>query len=176
MTPSPITSTPAEDGIDGKVANHMMNRRTIFLLGGVLALAVRDTDNTRARSRQSRRRRGSRRYATISPQLIACDASSPSGIAGLVTIGPMCPVATPDDPCPDRPYAAKLVVQDSAGREVCAAASGEDGRFRIGLAPGEYQLVPVNGVGGLPYASPQTVTVAPNAYTDVSVSFDSGIR
>jgi len=67
-------------------------------------------------------------------------------------------------------------VQDHAGRKVCAAASGKDGRFRVGLAPGEYQLVPVNGVSHLPYASPRTVMVAPHTYTAVLVSYESGIR
>jgi len=37
-------------------------------------------------------------------------------------------------------------------------------------------LVPVNDVDRRPYASSQSVMVAPNTYTAVLVSYDSGIR
>ncbi len=110
------------------------------------------------------------------PEVVACDPFATSGVAGLVLIGPMCPVVTLDDPCPDRPFAATIVIQDAWGQEVCTAWSGEDGRFRAGLAPGDYLLVPLNGEAGLPYASPLPVTVAPDFYTEVTVSYDSGIR
>ncbi len=110
------------------------------------------------------------------PELVACDPFAPSGIAGLVLIGPMCPVVTEDNPCPDRPFAATLVIQNAWGQEVCTAWSGEDGRFRAGLPPGDYLLLPVAGAAGLPYASPLPVTVAPDLYTEVTVSYDSGIR
>ena len=88
----------------------------------------------------------------------------------------MCPVMTQDDPCPDRPYVATIVIRDSQGSEVCATESGEDGIFRVGLPPGQYEVDPSNGQYGLPYASPQTVVVEPGLYTDVLVSYDSGIR
>jgi len=121
--------------------------------------------------------------ASARPQVIvpvpapaACMPTATSGIAGLVLLGPVCPVVTQDNPCPDRPFAATLVVRDAQGHEVCSTRGGDDGRFRIGLPPGSYELVPVNGVAGLPHASAQPVTVAPNQYTEVLVSYDSGIR
>ena len=89
----------------------------------------------------------------------------------------MCPVVRLDDPCPDRPFAAQLVVRNTQGTAICTAASGEDGRFRIGLPPGAYVLDPKSGVpGGLTHAAPVPVTVEPNQYTDVMIFFDSGIR
>lgn len=108
--------------------------------------------------------------------LITCDATAPSGITGVVLIGPMCPVMRADEPCPDRPFAATLLIRDSQGREVCAVSSGEDGRFQVGLPPGSYELVPLtSAAGGLPFAASQSVAVATGRYTDVTVSYDSGI-
>jgi hypothetical protein len=105
-----------------------------------------------------------------------CDPGATSGISGLVLIGPMCPVMREDEPCPDRPFVAILTIRDDDGRTVCVTQSGEDGRFRFGLPPGVYTLVPDNGEFELPYASPQTVIVLPDRDTEVLVSFDSGIR
>lgn len=126
------------------------------------------------RRRRRRRRRG-QAIAAI-PKHDACDLGATSGIAGLVLIGPMCPVVSEDDPCPDRPFAATLEVWDEAGRLVCLTRSGDDGRFRMGLPPGVFEVVPENGEFGLPYAQPQTVTVVAGRYTDVLVNYDSGIR
>jgi hypothetical protein len=88
----------------------------------------------------------------------------------------MCPVMTPDDPCPDRPYAATLVIRDAQGQEPCTIQSGADGLFRAGLPPGSYEIVPVSGAAGLPYASPQAAVVEPSQYTKVLINYDSGIR
>ena len=105
-----------------------------------------------------------------------CDATATSGIAGLVLIGPMCPVMRQDEPCPDQPFAATLIIRDSQGLELCTVSSGDDGRFLVGLPPGSYELIPLTGPGGLPAAAPQWVTVVPDQYTDVTVNYDSGIR
>jgi hypothetical protein len=109
--------------------------------------------------------------------LITCDATATSGITGVVLIGPMCPVMRADEPCPDRPFVATLLIRDSQGREMCALSSGEDGYFRIGLPPGSYELVPGRDVaGGLPSATSQWVAVGTGQYTTVTVRYDSGIR
>lgn len=114
--------------------------------------------------------------AAARTDLIMCDAATTSGITGLVLIGPMCQVMRVDEPCPDQPFAATLIIRDSQGRELCAISSGEDGRFVVGLPPGSYELLPLTGPSGLPAAASQWVAVAPGQYTDVSVSYDSGIR
>ncbi len=109
-----------------------------------------------------------------------CDNNPPpvsSGIEGTVTIGPMCPVERIDSPCPDQPYAATIVIEDGQGVEVARAQSGDDGRFRVALAPGSYTLVPQSPDGaGLPYGAEQQVEVQAGAYTAVAVQYDSGIR
>jgi hypothetical protein len=116
------------------------------------------------------------RSAAARTEIVTCDATATSGITGLVLIGPMCPVMRQDEPCPDHPFAATLIIRDSQGRELCAVSSGEDGRFLVGLPPGSYEVVPFAGSGGLPWAASQWVAVAPGQYTDVTVNYDSGIR
>jgi hypothetical protein len=101
-----------------------------------------------------------------------------SGIEGLVVIGPTCPIERDDETCPDEPLAATLTVQErESGRAVQTLRSAADGHFRANLAPGDYLLVPVSPNPGVPpYAEPIEVTVEPDRYTNVTVTYDSGIR
>jgi hypothetical protein len=100
-----------------------------------------------------------------------------SGIEGRITIGPQCPVMQVGSPCPDVPFVASVrVVQD--GDVVATGRSGEDGSFRIPVAPGEYV---VEGVppdeNGIAVAQAQShIVVTAGSYTRVDLTFDSGIR
>jgi hypothetical protein len=98
-----------------------------------------------------------------------------SGIEGVVTIGPTCPVQRIDSPCPDRPYEATILVLDNARRQIAEARSGLDGRFRVLVPPGAYTLSPPQ-TGTPPYAPEQTVTVTAGHLTTVQIVFDSGVR
>jgi len=127
-----------------------------------------------------------RRLALLLPPLAvlaaACVSTGPvpssggSGIVGLVTIGPMCPVVREDEPCPDQPYQATIVVQDESGSEVARVESGEDGRFSVSVPPGSYALVPQSPESRLPYAGEYQVEVPAGGYPYVHVEYDSGIR
>ena len=97
------------------------------------------------------------------------------GIEGIVLIGPQCPVQSLEDPCPDLPYQATIEVRSRDGRTATQVVSGEDGRFRIGLFPGFYTLHPESG-DPFPRASDQEVVVLDGVYTEVTVTFDTGIR
>ena len=97
------------------------------------------------------------------------------GVEGIVLLGPQCPVATAQDPCPDSPYQAWIRVRRLDGGTVTRVRSGEDGRFRVGLRPGTYRLDPESG-DPLPFAMEQEVEVEAGRYTEVVVSFDTGIR
>ncbi len=113
--------------------------------------------------------------------LTACESSdllgpgSPQGIEGIALLGPTCPVQTQDDPCPDQPHQARITVQDERGEFVTRFSTGEDGRFRVGLRAGRYTLVPESG-NPFPIAEEQSVEVRPGIYTELVISFDSGIR
>ena len=54
-------------------------------------------------------------------------------------------------------------------------STGEDGGFRVGLRPGHYILDPASG-DPFPVASEQDVDVVEGVYTEVVISFDTGIR
>lgn len=99
------------------------------------------------------------------------------GVQGLVTIGPLCPVASPLLPCPDQPYQATLVFLDGNGREVARTVSGSDGRYRIGLAAGAYTLVPLSPPGAIfPRAGSVQVLAPADRYVTVDIAYDTGIR
>ena len=103
--------------------------------------------------------------------------ASDSGIEGIVLIGPTCPVVVEGRDCDDKPYVGEVRIVDRASRKLVATArSGDDGRFRVSVAPGDYTLEPVANAGGLPFGKPIDVTVRPHTYETVTVSFDSGIR
>ncbi len=110
--------------------------------------------------------------------LAGCRASptpSTSGVEGQVFIGPMCPVVQLGNPCPDRPYQATLTILDAEGRKVIQFQTAEDGTFKVSLGPGQYVLRP-DSPGTVPHASEQTFSVTEDAYTRLTVTYDSGIR
>jgi hypothetical protein len=92
-----------------------------------------------------------------------------SGVRGQVLRGPMCPVVTLDNPCPDEPYATDVRVLTGEGEEVATAHSGTDGLFVVRLAPGHYILMTDQG-------SPLDVVVKAHAFARATVEYDTGIR
>jgi hypothetical protein len=97
------------------------------------------------------------------------------GIEGIALRGPTCPVVRLDDPCPDAPHQAWIDVRTARGGKVTRFRTGEDGRFRVGLRPGRYTLVP-ESTEPFPYAGELEVEVVAGVYTEVVISFDTGIR
>ncbi len=111
----------------------------------------------------------------------ACDPSellgpdAAQGIDGIALLGPRCPVQSEQNPCPDTPYDARITIRTASGDFITRIRTGEDGRFRVGLAPGGYVLEPEEG-DPFPAATAQDVEVTEGHYTEVVVSFDTGIR
>lgn len=97
------------------------------------------------------------------------------GIEGIALLGPLCPVVSEDDPCPDRPFETSIDVRRPSGKRVARIRTGEDGRFRVGLRPGSYVLDPVSG-DPFPVSAAQDVEVVEGVYTQVVVTYDTGIR
>jgi len=101
-----------------------------------------------------------------------------SGIRGTVMLGPTCPVERipPDPACEDRPYQTLIIVFRASDpvHAIAFAKSDAKGMFAVSLPPGEY--VVGAGESNLPQCSQLQTTVEPDAYTDVLVSCDTGIR
>jgi hypothetical protein len=107
-------------------------------------------------------------------------AAPPSGIEGSVWLGPNCPVARdpPEPGCEDRPYATRLQALEAGLTRVRAEfASGSDGRFRVDLAAGTYEIRRAPDDKPFPTcAVPEPVVVRGGAYSTVRVDCDTGIR
>jgi hypothetical protein len=101
-----------------------------------------------------------------------------TGIAGTVTLGPMCPVMRADQPCPDQPYEATVtIMESSSGQQVAQAHSDAQGFFQIALMPGTYILHPETPADNIfPTAGEQTITVTSGQIIQVMISYDTGIR
>ena len=100
------------------------------------------------------------------------------GIEGQVLIGPTCPVVSPNDlDCADKPYQATLTILNTSGAKLTQFTTNANGIFRINLNPGEYILRPESPSGtSLPVAQEQSFTVITGQFTQLTVTYDSGIR
>jgi hypothetical protein len=102
-----------------------------------------------------------------------------TGVRGMVTAGPTCPVETiPADPaCAPRPVpGAVLVFTDADGHEVKRVTSAEDGSFSVELPPGVYGVTAQAVEGLMATPAPMEVEVEAGQPTELQVSYDTGIR
>ncbi|MEK7638192.1 MAG: hypothetical protein AAB375_02085 [Patescibacteria group bacterium] len=106
----------------------------------------------------------------------AWSQTSQSGISGIMLTGPTCPVVRVNDPsCNDKPYQGQFIVRKvSGGPEVARFSTDTNGRFEVILAPGTYTIEPVQhiGLGN----QPQSVEVKAGIMSDITLTFDTGIR
>jgi len=102
-----------------------------------------------------------------------------SGIEGQVLLGPMCPVVQVGTPCSDQPFQATIVFWNAERtKRIRTFTSDEQGRFRVPLAPGDYYVDPQPAEPDHPFPAPipQTVTVPPDHFAQITVQYDTGIR
>ncbi len=109
-----------------------------------------------------------------------------SGITGQSLIY-VCPVEFPGEVC-TQPFATSFQVFSESGDLITERNTDTEGRFRINLKPGDYQVVPrppsqPQAPPGLippsilyPFAPPFMVTVPFKKFVKVVVVFDSGVR
>lgn len=109
---------------------------------------------------------------------------SPSGetvsLSGVALAGPVCPVERdpPDPACAPRPVeGAAIVVLDERGDEVATLRTDADGRFRVELSPGRYELVPQQPEGIMHAPAPVTVELRAGSDPEpIELAYDTGIR
>ena len=102
-----------------------------------------------------------------------------TGIGGVATAGPVCPVEKnpPDPACAPRPVdGAVLVFNDAAGTEVARTTTASDGTFFAELPAGDYVVTPQPAKGLLGTPGPQSVTVPDGAIVRLDLAYDTGIR
>lgn len=111
---------------------------------------------------------------------VGCDVllffGEDNGIEGRILAGPTCPFVIPGQDCDDRPIAATVIVRQPFGFEVTRFTSDADGRFRVALPPGNYQLDPQPNECCIGTAAFQTVTVQDGQFVELVFSYDTGIR
>ena len=107
--------------------------------------------------------------------------AGPKGtLQGQVTIGPICPVERPDQPCtptPDTYAARKVLVRSPDGAVLIATVSlNQTGYYRVNLDPGTY-VVDINraGIDRSPDV-PRTITLASGEMVTLDIDIDTGMR
>lgn len=98
-----------------------------------------------------------------------------SGIRGQALSGPQCPVEVQGSPCPDLPYEGTVIATDTESGDEFTVDTDAQGGFELPLEPGTYEVSIVSETSP-PFAKPQTVTVEPEAFAEIVVSVDTGIR
>jgi hypothetical protein len=113
--------------------------------------------------------------AAVAAASSAGAATTPSGLRGLVTRGPIVPVCAAGQPC-SAPAKNITIVFSRSGRVVRRATTNDQGRYRVRLAPGLYtvRLQVKQHIGrGL---QPERARVARSRFRRVDFSIDTGIR
>ncbi len=101
-----------------------------------------------------------------------------SGIKGMVTIGPTCPVerVPQEEKCKDKPYIANLRLIDSKGNIVKTFTSNADGSFKLVIPEGIYRIENTSSALYPSFGVSDPIEVKTDFFTEVQIKFDSGIR
>jgi hypothetical protein len=99
--------------------------------------------------------------------------TGPSGIVGIVLVGPECRRPSEASPCLV-PYQARLVILDPDGDVVGEVSSAPDGTFRLELPPGDYVIQPSPGGDPFPRAEARSITVVAGEMSEVEIDYERG--
>jgi hypothetical protein len=107
-------------------------------------------------------------------------ATAHGRLFGVVTIGPNCPVATPDNPCPTPPSAFALrkvlIFNSDHSKQLFTVDIDAHGLYLMDLVPGTY-VIDLKPVGIDRSADvPFTVAILANISTQHDISIDTGLR
>lgn len=104
-----------------------------------------------------------------------------SGILeGNVTIGPICPVEQPGNPCPvpcEMYQARKVLIYDSNGTKLIAEVDINcNGHYSIELKPSIYTVDINRDVFGHVSGVPQKIEISAGQTVELNIDIDTGIR
>ncbi|HMC71479.1 MAG TPA: carboxypeptidase-like regulatory domain-containing protein [Mycobacteriales bacterium] len=102
-------------------------------------------------------------------------AAGGTGVEGLVTAAPTCPVQRPGQSCPPAPVAGTVQAVDATGQLVASAATDGNGAYSLHVPGGSYTLH-VNHDGQYPRCPDVPVTVSDGSMTKADIDCDTGIR
>jgi hypothetical protein len=107
------------------------------------------------------------------------DAVKARGVlSGVLVRGPLCPVVSPAFQCPPSEAArdVPLSIQREGENSSLTVSSGANGRYRIELAPGIYQVT--LATTGMEFSKqlPARVVITAGSETVLNINIDSGIR
>ena len=117
--------------------------------------------------------------ATVAVALVLLPAVGPSGatgsgLYGSVRKGPVMPVCRQGVPC-DAPAQVTLVFSQH-GDVIARTKSTEQGKYRIVLAPGFYDVRATVKIGTTKLPKPHAVHVRAGHWDKINLFFDTGIR
>jgi len=99
-----------------------------------------------------------------------------SGIYVIITIGPITPVEKVGE-INYKPYKTDMIVKSENGlNQVTKFSSCDDGVFKVYLKQGSYTLEQQKTSSPFPILKPIKVEIKENQFTEVNISFDTGIR
>jgi hypothetical protein len=110
----------------------------------------------------------------------SCDTAGSGMLEGNVTIGPICPVEQPGNPCPvpcEVYQARKVLIYDSSGTKLIAEAAIDcNGFYSVELKSGIY-IVDINRNGfGHVSGVPQELELKLGQTIELNIDIDTGIR
>ncbi len=114
---------------------------------------------------------------SLSCQAMDSPVADSSGIEGQVLRTNVKPGPVRQGEPTEVPFSATFRVLDADGKEVLTFTTDEDGRFKVVLPPGDYTIVPAEDTPILrPSTQQKTVTVPKDAFTELRLVFDTGMR
>ncbi|MEK7134211.1 MAG: hypothetical protein AAB819_00585 [Patescibacteria group bacterium] len=100
-----------------------------------------------------------------------------SGVKGIVTRGPMCPVVRGgDNSCADRPFSTDVYLHRiGSDKPFANVVSDTKGQFQFNVPPGDYTVNAKND-GISKTCSPIFITIGSDEMKSADISCDTGIR
>lgn len=99
-----------------------------------------------------------------------------TGVSGIATLGPTCPVQVAGQTCPDSPYIGTLIVSGNNGKTITTTRTRPDGKFVLFLDAGTYTITLPTSTEPFPRMSPVKISIVKGKITDITLNIDNGIR